>query len=130
MKTKMIIACLLVLATVAYGATQISFSLGDAYAQKLLTAFLAQDECHVTMLFRGSQNAADPNVPDYDARIDFRTPARDPNESLQIYAKRRIGLVVDAMRLAHEKKILQDALDVYWANAPVIDVNEPNDIDE
>lgn len=128
MKTSIIIATWFVV--LASGATTISWNIRNSYGAKLLAAFEAQDESHVSISFRGSQNAINPNAPDYAASIDFRTPARDPNDTNTQYVKKRVSLIIDAIKLAHEKKLLEDVKRIYHANRPSIDVNEPNEIGE
>ena len=127
---KALICIILICASTANAATSISFTMSQVYAVKLLQAFEAQDDCFVTITFRGSQNAEDPNEPDYSAGIQFRTPVRDPADTAQVYAKKRIALLIDAVRLAHEEKLFQDALKVYNMNAPVSTVEDPNTVVE
>ena len=118
----------LLFCSVAYGAVNIAFNIPDAYATKLLDAFTAQDNCHVVITFTGTGDNDG-----YSAQIDIgpnKMTPKDPNESNQAYGKRRIGLIIDAVRLAHEKKLKQDIRAAYEANAPAIDMNEPNGIGE
>ena len=127
------LALVLITATVASAATQITFNINDTYGLKLLTAFIAQDNSHVTITFRGSQGAGDPNQEDYAAQIDINPNTmspKQPGETNAQYVKRRVSLIIDACRLAHEKKISQDARDLALAAVPPIDVNEPNEIGE
>ena len=126
-KSGHLVACLI---GTAYAATSISFNIKAAYALELLTAFDVQDDAHVHITIRGSQNAADPNVPDYFAQVDFRTPVRDPNHTDVQYAKKRIALIVDAFRCAHENKLNEDVRSEYYTSGPVFDPNVPSGIVE
>lgn len=117
----------LLIATAASAAT-ITFNIQQAYAQRALTAFTAQNDCHVVITLTGT-GAND----GYSAQMDIgphRMTPKDPNETTEAYMKRRIGLIIDAFVLAHEKKLKLDAKAAYEANAPTIDVNEPNGIGE
>jgi len=122
-----LVACLI---GTAYAATTITFNISAVYAIELLEAFGAQDDAHVQIKIRGSQNAADPNVPDYSATVSFRTPIRDPNDSNVVYAKKRIALIVDAFKCAQENKLNEDIRAEYHANRPLFDPNVPSGIDE
>ena len=118
----------LLFVSIAYGVTTVTYNISDAYALKLMAAFTAQDNCHVVITFTGT---GDNDV--YHAKMDISptlmTP-KEPGESNQAYGKRRIGIIIDAVRLAHEKKLLKDTRDTYMASAPSVDVNEPNAIGE
>jgi len=127
---KRITLVLLLIASTAGAATVIGWSINNAYGLKLLTAFEAQDDCFVQISFRGSENAADPNIPDYAASIGFRTPVRDPGDTDAQYVKRRVGLIIDAIVQAHQAKIKNDTLKAYNELAPSVDVNSPSVIGE
>ena len=127
------LALVLITATVASAVTQITFNINDTYGLKLLAAFEAQDNSHVTITFRGSQGAGDPEAEDYSASISINPNLmlpKQPGETNAQYVKRRVSLIIDACRLAHEKKISQDAWELALAAVPAIDVNEPSEIGE
>jgi len=110
--------------SVAYAITTITYNIGNEFGQELLTALIAQSDAHVTIEIRG-HDPADPSN-DYDARIDFRTPAHDPNVAPAVFVKKRIALFTTALKAAHDRKIRDDTLREYYQNAPVIDVNLPD----
>ena len=126
MKTRTI-TILLCLASMAIGATTITYVIPNDKGLAIIEAFLAQDNAHVLIAIRGSQDPEDPNTPDYSARIDFRTPVRDPNDDNATYVKKRTALFVNAMVAAHKAKIKQDTLKEYNLLAPSVDVNEPTE---
>lgn len=122
----LIVAVLIV--AVALGADQVlTITVPDAHVPRVTTAFLAQKDSHITITIRGSQNALDPNVPDYSASVDYRVES-DPNESNAEYIKRFVISAMIAFVEAHEQKLLEDVKDVYDSNSPSTDPNVPDNI--
>lgn len=120
----------LLLVAVASATTTITYNIRNDYGLELLAAFEAQADSHCTITFRGSQNAEEPDVPDYAASIDFRIPTRDPGYTDAQYVKRIAGLIIDAVKIAHEAKLQNDIRDAALAEVPIVDVDEPNEIGE
>lgn len=129
-KSMLVVSIVAAVVVLCMGAVVVEFRISNAYAQKLLTGFLAQDFANVTIRIQGHQSSYDPNERDYSARVDFTTPIRDPNDTDKQYAKKRISLIVDAFNVAHLRKLKNDADREYIADMPVIDVNHPNAIEE
>jgi len=120
---KVIAVIIIAVCSVAMAVTTITYNVPNDFGQELLTALIAQSDCHVSIEFRGSS----PNPEDdYDARIDFRTPAYDPNVAPAVFVKRRVALFAAALKTAHERKVRDDTLKEYYRNAPTIDVNDPD----
>ena len=122
-----LIECLLIAS--ALGVVQITFNIPNHKAQDILTAFTAQQDSAVTIQIQGSQGAGNPGVEDYSARLQFRTPVRDPNEGDKQFTKRMQSRIISAFSQAHKQKVLLDIKEVYDANAPDTDVSEPNGIE-
>ena len=120
---KLIAVLIIVFCSVDYEVTTITYNVPNDYGVELLTALIAQSDCHVSIEFRGSSSN---HEDDYDARIDFRTPAHDPNVAPAVFVKRRIALFASALKVAHERKLAEDERREYYQNAPVIDVNDPD----
>lgn len=127
---KSIILIALVLASVAYATVTTSFNITDAYATKMLAAFLAQDGCSVQIQIRGEPDPEDPNVAPYVANIDFELVAKDPNEGQAAYGKRRISKIISAFVQAHQRKLLVDARRTYINGAPSTAVDPPDAVEE
>ncbi len=127
MKTKaMLITIVLLWAVSLYAVTTITYNIPDDEGVKFLAAYIAQSNAHVNISIRGSQNAADPNVPDYSATIDFRTPVYDANVPNAAFVKRRTALFASALNQDHKAKLAQETKKAYLDLAPVVDVNEPD----
>lgn len=118
----------LVFVAVASAATTIIYNIPNSKGAKILAAFEAQADSMCVISFRGSQNAEDPNIPDYSAQISFRTPVRG-NDSDEQYVKRIGGLIIHAVMIAHETKLQTDIRQAALAAVPIVDVNEPNGIE-
>lgn len=127
---KKVLAALLILSGVAYGATVITYNIPDAYGLKLLEAVTAQDDAYVRIEIRGHRNTASGD--DYYAVVDFRTPPNDPNDSAAVKVKRRVALFASALVKAHEWKAKKDAYLEYQESAPStqVDAPDPNDLSE
>lgn len=124
---KLIAVLVLVICTTVYAVTTITYNVPDDYGKELLAALIAQSDCHVSIEIRGHN--PDPEQ-EYNARIDFRTPAYVEGENPALFVKRRIALFATALKCAHEQKLKDDILRDYYQNAPVVDVNtpDPNDL--
>jgi hypothetical protein len=121
---KYILITVLLMASTAFATVVVTFNVSDSYAQKMLTAFAAQDDSNIQIEIIGSQGAS--GGQDYRANLSFRTPARDPNDSDLVYGKKRIGLLIDAFVKAHERKLKVDAWKAYNAAAPSVKVGQPD----
>jgi hypothetical protein len=120
---KLIAVIIIGTCSVVYAVTTITYNIPDDYGKELLAALIAQSDAHVSIEIRSHA----PNPEDeYDCRIDFRTPAYDPNVAPDVFVKRRIALFADALKVAHKKKLKEDIRDEYYKNAPLVDVNEPD----
>lgn len=126
MKRYGLFVVLLMIGTV-YGVTTFTLQVPDQHISRVIAAFEAQADSHITITIRGSQNALDPNMPDYAASVDYRVES-DPNESQNAYAKRFIKSAIKAFVEAHEQKLLEDVKAVYDSNSPATDPNVPDDI--
>lgn len=120
---KLIMLLAITICSIAIAVTTITYNVPDDYGKELLTALIAQSDCHVSIEIRGHN--PDPEK-EYNARIDFRTPAYIEGENPALFVKRRIALFATALKSAHEQKIKDDTIREYYKNAPVIDVNKPD----
>ena len=128
MKKYMLIAALL-LGLLCSGPDQVlTITVPSAHAPRVVAAFNAQADSHIHITIRGSQNAADPNTPDYSASVDYRVES-DPNESQGDYIHRFVRSAMIGFVEAHEAKLLEDAKAVYDANSPSTDPNVPDFIE-
>jgi hypothetical protein len=120
---KLIAVLIIASCTVVYAVTTITYNIPDNYGKELLAALIAQSDARVSIEIRShTPNPED----DYDCRIDFRTPAYDPNVAPAVFVKRRMALFADALTVAHKKKLKEDIRNEYYQNAPLVDVNEPD----
>jgi hypothetical protein len=119
----------LFIVTVGSAAFQITYNIPNKIALPMFAAFTAQQDSFITIQVQGSQGAGNPDVEDYSLTFSFRTLPRDPNDNNELFVKKMGGRILQAFSLAHEQKLLIDIQDTYTANAPSIDVNEPNGIE-
>lgn len=126
MKKYGLLIAVVLTAGIAFGVTTITYNIPDVYGADLLAALIAQSDAHVRIEITGSQGAGNPDVEDYRAILDFRTPVYDPNVANAMFVKRRIALFADALRIAHQRKLKNDIRETYLEAAPGVDVNEPD----
>jgi hypothetical protein len=123
---KKIIIVILLFSSVAVAVTTITYNIPDNYGVKLLDAYIAQSDARVRIEIRGNKGTGSEGTEYYHAILDFRTPVYDPNVPHAAFVKRRTALFVDALRVAHERKLKVDSYEEYIAGAPSVDVNEPD----
>ena len=123
------IAIIFCIVSVVSAATQITYNISNAYGSRMLAAQTEYDGAHCIILIERKRSIGPHQVQDYTTRYEFDFPERNPQLTDPQYIKRRVGRIVDAFTLAHEQKLLIDAKATYNANAPSIDVNEPNGIE-
>jgi len=128
---KWIALIVLCFAATAFAAVTVTLTIPDASAARVLAMMRQWDHCHIHIVVQGSENAGDPNVPDYHAEWDITDaiPPEDPNtETPQQFGKRFIRQLLVGCVKAHEmvaakatEKAAHDAI------APA-DVNVPDGI--
>jgi len=136
MKNKMFMITLLLMATAAFAAdVVITLTVPDVkdYPARVLEMMRQWDHCHISIDVRGSENAADPNMPDYHAHIDITdaiTP-EDPNiDNSRQFAKRFMRFFwIECLR-GHEMVAAQSERQAAIDDVPRADVNVPDSIIE
>jgi hypothetical protein len=123
---KLAILITLLIANTAPAPTVITYNIPDVYGLKLLEALEAQSDSNVVIrITKVDKSGGEPRVT-YFADISFDLPERDPALSNGDFVKRRMARFADALRLAHEKKLLQDIRKTYLAGTPSVNVNDPD----
>jgi hypothetical protein len=103
------------------------------YPARVLAMMRQWDHCHISINVRGSENAADPNVPDYHASWDItdKLPPEDPNtETPQQFGKRFIRQFMLECLKAHEMVAAKEIEKAAHDAIPPADVNVPDEIIE
>ena len=132
---KLIAAILiLTLCTVAFAVDiVITLTVPEAYGPRVLEMMRQWDHCHISIRVRGSENASDPNTPDYSAEWDITNalPPEDPNtENPKEFGKRFIRQFMLECIKAHEMVAAKaDTKALHDAISPA-DVNVPDEIIE
>jgi len=129
MKKILIAGLILVLCTTVYAAVQLIISIPDQYVSRAVAALRACENTHVHIHFQGSQNAEDPNVPDFVLDVDYRIDEIE-GETHADYGKRFIKTMLYNVILAYETKIAKEERKALIDAIPPIDVNVPDEIVE
>ena len=129
MKKILIAGLILVLCTTVYAAVQLTITIPDQYISRTVAALRACENSHVHIHFQGSQNAEDPNVPDFSLNVDYRIDEIE-GETHADYGKRFIRTMLYNVIKAYETKTAtEDRQDLIDA-VPPVDVNVPDGIIE
>lgn len=130
MKKTVILLSILFCAT-AFAAVTVTLTIPTEYATRVLTMMRQWDHCHIHIVVQGSENASDPNVPDYHAEWDItdKIPPEDPKtETPQQFGKRFIRqLLVECVK-AHEMVAANGANKAAHDAIAPPDVNVPDGI--
>ena len=129
MKKILIAGMILVLCTAVYAAVNLTISIPDQYVSRAVAALRACENSHVHIHFQGSQNAEDPNVPDFSLNVDYRIDEIE-GETHADYGKRFIRTMIYNVILAYETKIAKEDRQALIDAVPPIDVNVPDGIVE
>ena len=110
---------------VALGVTTLTLGVKDSQVQYVVAMMNAVMDSHISIHVQGSQNAADPNVPDYtlDASVQFRPDPNNPGETTPQKIRRLLTSITYEMSLAHHKKLKQAEAEALKAAI------EPNNVD-
>jgi len=129
MKKILIAGMILVLCTTVYAVVNLTISIPDQYVSRAIAALRACENSHVHIHFQGSQNAEDPNVPDFSLNVDYRIDEIE-GETHANYGKRFIRTMLYNVILAYETKIAKEDRQDLIDAVPPIDVNVPDGIIE
>lgn len=129
MKKILIMGLILVLCTTVYAVVNLTISIPDVYVSRTINALRACKNSYVHIHFQGSQNAEDPNVPDFSLNVNYRFDEIE-GESHANYGKRFIRSMLYNVILAYEKKIAKEKRKALIDAIPPIDVNVPDGIVE
>jgi len=130
MKKILIAGLILILCTVAYAANvELTITIPTQYVSRAISALRACENSHVHIHFQGSQNAEDPNVPDFVLNVDYRIDEIE-GETHANYGKRFIRTMLYNVILAYETKIAKEERKALIDAVPPIDVNVPDGIVE
>lgn len=113
------------LVTTVYGVTTLTLGIKDSQVQYVVAMVNAVLDSHISIHVQGSQNAADPNIPDYilDVDVQFQPDPNDPNETNTQKVRRLLTSITYEMSLAHHRKLKQAEVDAVKAAI------EPNDVE-
>jgi len=130
MKKIIIAGLILVLCTTVYAANvELTITIPTQYLSRAVAALRACENTHVRIHFQGSQNAEDPNVPDFVLDVDYRIDEIE-GETHADYGKRFIRTMLYNVIKAYETKTATEDRQALIDAVPPVDVNVPDGIIE